>query len=628
MCGLAGFLDVGARSTGQAEAVLRRMGAALTHRGPDDSGLWFDPAAGVGLAHQRLSIADLSAAGHQPMHSACGRYVLSFNGEIYNYQALRSQLDSEAGGIPWRGHSDTEVLLACLVRWGTTKTLNALVGMFAYACWDRQDRVLTLARDRMGEKPLYWGWQGNVLLFGSELKALKMHPACRAEVDRGSLALLLRYNYIPAPHSIYKSIFKLQAGHAVSISVDGAQQCAQPEPYWTLRGAVQSGLAHPFAGTDGQAVDELESRLSASIQAQMVADVPLGAFLSGGVDSSTVVALMQKQSTRPVCTYAIGFEDKAFNEAEYAGAVARHLGTDHTELYVSSQDALAVVPQLPRIYCEPFADSSQIPTVLVSRLARQHVTVALSGDGGDELFGGYALYQLMPRVWNRLRLLPMPLRRILAGVLAMLPISQRLEKLQGIMAARSREELYGLVRSHWLKPESLVLYAQEPSSLLRDAQAWRFIDDYESWLMAVDTCDYMVDDILVKVDRAAMASSLETRVPILDHRIVEFASSLPLAMKIRGGVGKWILREVLYRHVPKALIDRPKRGFAVPLASWLRGPLREWAEALLNEQRLRTEGYFDVSMVRRTWTEHLSGRRNRATKLWAILMFQAWLAEQ
>lgn len=626
MCGLAGYLLRHPEGSVDSGSVLNGMMNALVHRGPDDCGVWSDSSAGIGLAHRRLSIADLSSAGHQPMHSACGRYVIAFNGEIYNHTNLRVRLGQEGITQRWRGHSDTETLVACLSHWGPKRTLEALVGMFAFAFWDKQCRVLTLARDRMGEKPLYWGWQDGVLLFGSELKALKANRACRAEINRDALTLLLRYNYIPAPYSIYRDIWKLEPGHYVSISTN--TPLAQPESYWELKTALSAGLAAPFGGTDIDAVRQLESQLSTSIGGQMLADVPVGAFLSGGVDSSLVAALMQQQSPAPVRTYAIGFEDKAFDEAIYARAVASHLATDHSELYISERDALNVVPSLAKIYCEPFADSSQIPTFLVSRMASSHVKVALSGDGGDELFGGYNPYKFMPKLWGFLRKVPAPIRRMLASGLASVPISQRLEKLLSIFPAKDREQLYFALRSHWLHPETAVLGAREPASLLREPDGWSFIRSFENWMMALDARDYMSNDILVKVDRAAMANSLETRIPLLDHRVVEFAASLPLDMKIRNGQGKWILRQLLYQYVPKELIERPKAGFMVPLGSWLRGPLREWAEGLLDQTKLRNQEYFDSALVHKVWQEHLSGRFDRSSQLWSILMFQAWLETQ
>lgn len=626
MCGLAGFFGPFRRAADDSAEILRKQGLSIALRGPDSDGIWHDDAVGFGVTHRRLSISDLSLAGHQPMASHCGRYILAFNGEIYNHRELRSRLEQEEQGNTWRGHSDTEVLLTCLARWGLDRTLQACVGMFAFALWDRQDRTLTLARDRMGEKPLYWGWQGQTLLFGSELKALRAHPDFQGMIDRDALTLLLRYNYIPAPYSIYRGIRKLPAGHYVVIGV--GDQDAMPRPFWDYRNVVRAGLETPFTGTDGQAIDELEARLMTSIQGQRVADVPLGAFLSGGIDSSLVVSLMQRQASQRVNTYAIGFQARDFDEAVHARAVADHLGTDHAELYVTEQDALAIVPELPRIYCEPFADSSQIPTFLVSRMARQHVTVALSGDGGDELFGGYTPYQFMPRLWRWLRMIPAPLRQGIAAMLVPLPAPQRIEKLLTILGATSREDLYLRVRSHWMDTESMILGANEPDSLLRHPDTWRFVKSFEVWMMSLDACGYMPDDILVKVDRAAMANSLETRVPLLDHRVVEFAARLPLSMKIRDGRGKWVLRQLLYRYVPQSLVDRPKAGFAVPLGSWLRGPLREWAEDLLQEPKLRKEGYFDAKRIQEIWQEHLNGRADRSNRLWSILIFQAWLADQ
>lgn len=627
MCGVSGFLL--SRQLSKAEPTsLQCMIAAISYRGPDDSGTWYNEKQGIALGHTRLAIVDLSSAGHQPMTSAGDRFVIAFNGEIYNHLDLRDQLKSQGSAPSWRGHSDTETLLACFSVWGVEATLKATVGMFALALWDKQEQQLTLARDRLGEKPLYWGWCGDTLLFGSELKALKAHPDFNAEVDRGALSLLLRYNYIPAPYTIYQSIEKLPAGQYVQIKKGQLRADVQLKAYWQLNRSIELGLANPFSGTDTQATDLLEQMISQAVSGQMLADVSLGAFLSGGVDSSTVVALMQQKSKQPVRTFAIGFDEPGYNEAEYAKEVAQHLGTDHTELYVSAQDALDLVPHLPDIYCEPFADSSQLPTFLVSRMAKQHVTVALSGDGGDELFGGYNPYQFAPRVWGKLQLLPLPLRQIACRLLSGLPLPEKFAKLLRVLPAKDKEQFYQILMSHWDYPEQLVIGGKEYPTLINSTELWPKTDSFEHWMMAMDASQYMTDDILVKVDRAAMANSLETRVPLLDHRVVELAWQLPIHMKIRDGVGKWVLREVLYRHVPREMIERPKKGFSVPLGQWLRGPLKDWAEALLNKQRLEQEGYFNSVIVRRVWSDHLQGRRDHSLKLWSILMFQAWLEKQ
>lgn len=628
MCGFSGFIFTATKNAYDYSSTLEAMGSVIAHRGPDASGYWFDVSHGVGLGHVRLSILELSDAGAQPMHSANERFVISFNGEIYNHLAIRSQLEQQIGAVSWRGHSDTETLLECISVWGVEKTLQATVGMFAFALWDKQSTELILARDRLGEKPLYWGWCNDVLLFGSDLASLKAHPGFDAMVDRNSLALLMRYNCIPAPYSIYEGVEKLKAGHFVRIKKGQKRAEITPQSYWSFKDIVESGITSPFTGSDEQAVDALESLLNQSISGQMLADVPLGAFLSGGVDSSTVVALMQKQSSSPIQTFAIGFDEPGYNEAVYAKEVATHLGTSHTELYVSAKDALAVVPKLPHIYSEPFADSSQLPTFLVSRMAKQHVTVALSGDGGDELFGGYNPYQFAPRIWSKLQLLPLPLRQIACRILSGLPLPDKLAKLLRVLPAKDKEQFYRILMSHWENPGQLVIGGSEYPTLINSPEQWPKADSFEHWMMAMDAGQYMVDDILVKVDRAAMANSLETRVPLLDHRVVELAWQLPLHMKIRDGVGKWVLREVLYRHVPREMIERPKKGFSVPLGHWLRGPLRDWAEALLNKQRLEQEGYFNSGVVRRVWTDHLQGKRDHARKLWGVLMFQAWLEKQ
>jgi asparagine synthase (glutamine-hydrolysing) len=646
MCGLAGFLQRNGPSLDAASALAAAMARQIEHRGPDDAGTWVDPVQGIALGHRRLAILDLSQEGHQPMHSASGRRVLVFNGEIYNHRAIRDELERAGAAPAWRGHSDTEVMLAAIDAWGLDAALKRFVGMFAFALWDREACALFLARDRLGEKPLYYGWQGDTFLFGSELKALKAHPAFRAEVDRDALALLLRHNYIPAPYSIFKGIRKLLPGTHVRVSID-ERQC-DPTPYWSLREVAERGQAEPFGGSETEAVAQLHSRLTEAVGLQMVSDVPLGAFLSGGIDSSTVVALMQAQSSRPVKTFTIGFDEEGYNEAEHAKLVARHLGTDHTELYVTAEQARSVIPRLPVLYDEPFADASQIPTLLVSRLARQHVTVSLSGDAGDELFGGYSRYGWASSLWRVLGRMPAPLRKASAGGLGhlsprlvdalyaqvshLLPErfrvgrpSEKLGRLAVMLRASGPEDLYRALVSHCDAPARIVIDSAEPPTVLTDPAAWPGNQQFEDRMMYLDAMSYLPDDILVKVDRAAMGVSLETRVPFLDHRVVEFAAHVPLSMKMRQGEAKWLLRQVLYRYVPKELVDRPKMGFGVPIGTWLRGPLREWAEALLDEARLKREGFFNPQPIREQWREHLRGDRNWQYSLWNVLMFQAWL---
>ena len=633
------------------------MTDAIVHRGPDDGGAWVDAGMGVALGHRRLSILDLSPLGHQPMASASGRYVIAFNGEIYNHRALRKELEcspspqtSPSGGkraVSWRGHSDTEVMLAAFERWGVEEALTRFNGMFAFALWDRHERVLHLARDRFGEKPLYYGWMADTFLFGSELKALKVHPAWRGEIDHGAVALYVRHNYIPAPYSIYRGIRKLLPAHVLSISfANGKRETPQSHAYWSAKAVAEAGIRHPFAGTEAEAVESLDGLLRDAVALRMEADVPLGAFISGGIDSSTVVALMQAQSIRPVKTFTIGFHEKGYNEAEHAQAVAKHLGTEHTELYVTAAETMAVIPQLPEIYDEPFSDSSQIPTFLVSKMTRQHVTVALSGDGGDELFGGYNRYFWGRDIWRKVGWMPKPARvamahgltalpsqgwdRIFSTVEAILPRrlqtslpGDKLHKLAGVLACASPEAMYRGLVSFW-EPESVVLGASEPPTALTDDGQWADVPDFTQRMMFLDLVSYLPDDILAKVDRASMAVSLEVRVPLLDHRVAEFAWTLPSAMKIQEGQGKWPLRQVLYKYVPRELIERPKMGFGVPIDEWLRGPLREWAENLLDESRLKREGFFNSGAVREKWNEHLTGNRNWAYHLWNVLMFQAW----
>ena len=649
MCGLTGFFQLRSPGSETQVAIVQRMADTLVHRGPDDEGVWVDKETGIALAHRRLSILDLSPAGHQPMVSASGRYVIAFNGEIYNHLDLRAALEKVGAGVtalcPWRGHSDTETLLAGFDAWGIRGTIERCVGMFAFAVWDRKERVLTLGRDRLGEKPLYYGWQGASFIFGSELKALKAHPSFRTQINRDALCLFMRHNYIPAPHSIYQDIYKLPPGHLLAVSA--ARREPVLEAYWSLTDVAEAGCRSPFDAPCEEVADELERLLKSAIRQQMVADVPLGAFLSGGIDSSTVVALMQAQSDRPVKTFTIGFNEEGYNEAVHAKAVARHLGTDHTELYVTPQQAMDVIPKLPTLYCEPFADSSQIPTFLVSQLARQHVTVALSGDGGDELFSGYNRYVLAQRLWGTLSRVPAWARSLAAsGIRALSPsvwnsllgplqaltskanrqvnVGDKLHKGAGVLASRRIDDLYlGLV-THW-NPDEIVLNGREPATVLNGRPLpLAGLDDVQR-MMALDAVTYMPDDILVKVDRAAMGVSLESRVPFLDHRVVEFAWRIPQSLKLRDGVGKWILREVLYRYVPKTLIERPKMGFGVPIDHWLRGPLKDWAEALIAPERLRREGLFDPTPIQRKWLEHQAGARNWAYYLWDVLMFQAWL---
>lgn len=637
MCGIAGFFERNGRFTSlDAGEVAARMASALQHRGPDDSGVWLDQSAGIALAHRRLAIIDLSPNGKQPMRSAGGRFSIVFNGEIFNYLKLRVQL--EAAGMLFRGGSDTEVLLAGFECWGIEETIKKAVGMFAIALWDHHERELHLIRDRLGIKPVFWGEFGSLFIFGSELKALLAHPGWNPEIDRAALTSFLRLGYIPAPDTIYKGVRKLKQGHILTIS---GNRPPTETPYWNLRDVAIAGKANPLDLTDAQAVDQLEELLSDAVRLRMISDVPLGAFLSGGVDSSTVVALMQAQSTRPIKTFSIGFHEADYDEAGHAKAVARHLGTQHTEFYVEPRHAASIIPDLACWFDEPFGDSSQIPTLLLSGLTRKHVTVALSGDGGDELFAGYRRYETALSIQRSLRGIPGPFRGMIRNtinrlspeqwdrLLSVLALSgprlsgERMYKVSDSLTKPIEEIYVGLV-GHWSDPASVVIEGCSSNGDFRGLLDDKFLPDLLDRMQFFDTTTYLADDVLTKLDRSSMAASLEARVPLLDHRVVEFSWRLPRHQKWRGTSQKWILQEVLSRYVPRSITERPKMGFGVPIDSWLRGPLLDWADDLLSEDSLRESELFHAPPIRRKWEEHRSGRANCQYLLWDVLMAQAW----
>ena len=632
------------------EQIVRRMSDSIVHRGPDDSGSWMDENAGIAFGFRRLAIIDLTVTGHQPMPSADGRYVIIYNGEVYNFINLRQELIQK--GHSFRGTSDTEVMLACMVEWGVEKAIPNFNGMFAAAVWDRQERCLYLIRDRLGIKPLYYGKFGNHFLFGSELKALRMHPAFQGTIDRQSLTLFLRHNCIPAPYTIYKQVYKLSPGTFLRIDLDKTDQIGQPQAYWSAKEMAERGTANLYRGSLQEAVDELETLLHQSVRERMISDVPLGAFLSGGIDSSTIVAIMQSESSRPIKTFTIGFKEDDFNEARYAAEVARHLGTDHTELYLNGEQAMDVIPLLPQIYDEPFSDSSQIPTYLVSAMARRYVTVSLSGDGGDELFAGYNRHFWGRKIWQRIGWVPPGIRSMLAvGAQQVSPLqwdnfikrfgflqgktgglpeqNEKIKKFISILPSESPEAVYRRLSSHWDKPSEVVLGASEPGTILTNPSSWADLPDFTLRMMFLDLVTYLPDDIFTKVDRASMAVSLESRAPFLDdHRLVEFAWQIPLSYKIQKGQGKWVLRKLLEKYVPGNLFRRPKMGFAIPIDNWLRGPLRDWAESLLSESELQRQGFFNPVPIRQKWNQHLTGEWNWQYDLWDVLMFQGWLYHQ
>ena len=626
MCGVVGFIDFhSAHNIDSLKNTVSEMNARLVHRGPDAWGVWCDEKQGVALAHRRLAIIDLSEHGAQPMVSSSGRYVLSYNGEIYNFLSLKVSLSEK--GYKFRGTSDTEVFLAAIEEWGIKETLRRINGMFAFALWDKKERTLYLGRDRLGKKPLYYGWAGKAFVFASELKALRAHPSFSAEIDRDALALYLRCSYVPSPRSIYKNIHKLPAASFVVFSLDKGKD-DPPVKYWDIKRVAEDACRAPLDIPFEDAANELEHLLDESVRERMVSDVPLGVFLSGGVDSSLVTALMQKNSVSAVQSFCIGFEEAGYNEAEDAAKIAKHLGTDHTEFYVTAEEARNVIPDLPDIYDEPFADPSQIPTYHVSRLARRSVSVALSGDGGDESFAGYNRYQLANNLAKGLSPLPYPVKKCISRLLLNLPLSGRACKFLELVNARDDDDLYRLLMSFWKTPEILLKPGREPLDFMDMPSRCPDIDNFIHRMMCVDTLHYLPDDILVKVDRASMAVSLETRDPLLDYRVIEYAWKLPIAMKMHQGRGKRILRAILERHVPATLFERPKQGFGIPHGQWLRGPLREWAETLLSEKRLEEEGFFNTEPIRKKWQEHVSRKNDWGYLLWSILMFQAWLERQ
>jgi asparagine synthase (glutamine-hydrolysing) len=639
VCGITGFLDL-ERATAPDVMAARvdAMTRTLAHRGPDGEGEWTDAAAGMALGQRRLAIVDLSPAGHQPMLSGNGRLVISYNGEVYNAAELREEL--AAAGHSFRGHSDTEVIVEGCVFWGIEGCVERLIGMFAFALWDRERRELWLVRDRVGIKPLYWARFGRWFVFGSELKALRAFPYWTPEIDRDALAGYVRHKCVAAPQAIYRGVHKLQAGHLLRVDARGQLRLHQ---YWDTLSLAAAARDQPVEPT-AALVDRLEDLLSDAVRRRMIADVPLGSFLSGGIDSSTVVALMQRNSTRPVRSFSIGFHDPSYDEAVHARAVATHLRTDHTELYVEPHHVLDLIPNIPVWFDEPFADPSMLPTYLLSEMTRRHVTVALSGDGGDELFAGYERYFLAERLWRHLKWLPQQVLRGLGTLLQNVSIQSwdrlaefapsrvrpvragvKLHRLAESMHHGSQETLYRQILSDWPRPEELVVGAHEPEGLLSDPVSSRIIKDSMTRMQVLDVLTFLPDQILTKVDRASMAVGLEARVPLLDHRVVAFALGLPRDLKVRAGVSKWLLRQVLYRHVPPELVERPKKGFSVPLASWLRGPLREWAEHLLDRRRLRSQGLFEAQPIRGMWHAHRTGRQDWSTVLWNVLMFQSWL---
>jgi asparagine synthase (glutamine-hydrolysing) len=643
MCGIAGFWR-SSRSDERADDILRRMGDVLTHRGPDDAGIFHDDASGVGLSFRRLSILDLSPAGHQPMPSASGRLWMIFNGEVYNAEAIRSEL----GITRWRGHSDTEVMLEAIERWGVDAAVRRFIGMFAIAIWDAETRRLTLVRDRLGIKPLYYGRVAGQFVFASELKAIRQFPGFDAAIDPGAVSSYLRHGYVPAPRSIYTNIQKLTAGCHLTLSSASATPAI--EPFWSAVEVARTGLAAPSSATDDEAANALHDLLADAVRLRMIADVPVGAFLSGGIDSSTVVALMQAQSARPVKTFTIGFREADFDEATPARAIAAHLGTDHTELFLSGAEACEVVARVPTMFDEPFADSSQIPTAVVSQLARRQVTVSLSGDGGDELFGGYDRYRITRTMWDKVGWMPRPARHAAASMIAAIPprhydraygavsrllpanrrraaVGDKAQKVARVLAGESWETLYLQTLSLWT-PSDILPGVAEPSTVVDALRASAWMPRMEDRMMLTDLMHYLADDILTKLDRTSMAVSLEARVPILDHRVVEFAWRLPFRQKVRTGASKWLLRRVLDRYVPHALVDRRKMGFGAPIGEWLGGPLRPWAEDLLSPARLTSTGLFDPAPIRQMWKEHLAGQRRWQYPLWAVLVFQAWYAAQ
>ncbi|MCP3872427.1 MAG: asparagine synthase (glutamine-hydrolyzing) [Desulfobacteraceae bacterium] len=650
MCGIAGFFCQ-SEYMNHPQVVLGSMADQMAHRGPDDAGTWYDNSSGIGLAHRRLSIIDLSCEGHQPMHSISGRYTIVFNGEIYNFQDIRANKAFE--DIKWRGNSDTEVLLAAIETWGVEKTLDCLNGMFAFALWDHQERSLFLVRDPMGKKPLYYGFNNKILFFASELKALKAHPKFKPDIDRNVVSLLLRHSYIPAPYSIYKGIHKLLPGSFCRISLDDIrQQClAKVKKYWDLNQIAVQGIQNQFIGSHADLENTLEDILLKAVSRRMISDVPLGAFLSGGIDSSLIVALMQKISSKPVKTFTIGFESKTYDEADSARKIAAHLRTDHTELFVSPEQALEVIPKLPRLFDEPFADSSQIPTYLVSKMTRNHVTVALSGDGGDEMFAGYNRHFWGRHLFEKMNRFPSFLRKGTAGLIntfspetwnnlfskmgSVLPEKYRqtmpgdkLSKLSAVLNVKDRKQFYYDLTSWWKNPKEVMINAYEPKTVLNSFDDWFNTEDFTHLMQMMDMLTYLPDDILTKVDRSSMGASLEARAPFLDRDVVEFSWQIPLNAKISRHEGKIILKQLLYKYIPEQLVNRPKSGFGIPLDTWLRHELFEWASDLLSPDTLRAQGYFNSEFVSNTWSAHLSGQNNYQYHIWNILMFQAWLEEE